>query len=60
MRSQEKSKKIFGMGRVIARKVGCSEDYVSRVLSGKVNQRGKKARHINEVADTLNRTLEEL
>jgi len=49
MESQEKTIKIAGTGKIIAEKLGCTNDYVSRVLNGRVNQNGKKARQILEL-----------
>ena len=53
MENQEKSTKIPGMGRIIASRTGISEDYVRRVLKGKVNREGKKAVRVLEMADRL-------
>lgn len=58
--SQEKPTKYHGTGRIIARKTGYNEDYISRVLNGKVNREGKKARHILELAGQITAQLEAL
>jgi predicted transcriptional regulator len=57
MEKQEKIEKTHGMGRVIARKTGIHEGYVSRVLAGKVNRAGKKARVIVEMAEEVKKRL---
>ena len=60
MEKQEKIEKTHGMGRVIARKTGIHEGYVSRVLAGKVNRAGKKARVIMELAEMIAKKMEEI
>ncbi|MFK5855412.1 MAG: hypothetical protein QM503_04715 [Bacteroidota bacterium] len=50
MESQKIPIKIHGTLGTIADKLDCSRDYVGRVLSGKVKQKGKKAKEIIELA----------
>ncbi len=54
-KSQVKPKKERGVCVMIAKKIGCHPDYVSRVLDGKVKtDRGKKARRIIELHTQIN------
>jgi len=58
MKSQDKPTLLNGTLGKIAKKAGCSPDYVSRVLKGKVNtDKGKKAKRILEIAAQLNEIL---
>jgi hypothetical protein len=55
---QIKVSKFHGMGRMIARKTGYNQDFVSRVLNGKVNTDTKAGRIIKELALQLAQSIE--
>lgn len=58
MKCKDNPTKINGTLGKIAQKVGCSPDYVGRVLSGKVNTtKGKKALQILEISKQLSELL---
>jgi len=58
--SQEKKRNVLGVRMIIARKTGYSADYVGRVLNGRVNRAGKKARVIVEMAEEVKRIFDEI
>jgi len=61
MEKQEKLQKrdrIPGLVRIVTLKTGYAEHYVSRVLNGRVNRAGKKARVIVEMAEKIKSSLE--
>ncbi len=57
---QEKVSKFYGVGRMIARKTGFSEEHISGVLSGKRSRNGKKGRKIIELAMQITQNLEKI
>jgi hypothetical protein len=57
---QENVSKFYGVGRMIARKTGYSEEHISGVLTGKRSRNGKKGRHIIQLAQQLTEILEQI
>lgn len=60
MESQIKDLKFRGKYKLIAEKTGCNPTYVSRVLNGTVNIKGRQARLIIETNEKLNIKINEV
>lgn len=59
-KKQQKFQKFPGLVALIVLKTGYTKGYVSKVLGGKVEQKGQKAKHILKLAENLTNAVDDV